>query len=65
MNPIYFILIIIQFWSIIVLSVDEFTRADFPDDFVFGAGASAYQVCFAMFLFLNFAISELYKIVEF
>ena len=28
-----------------VLGVDKFSRDDFPPDFVFGSGTSAYQVC--------------------
>ena len=27
----------------------NFTRADFPGDFVFGAGTSAYQVLYCLF----------------
>ncbi|KAL3530014.1 hypothetical protein ACH5RR_009336 [Cinchona calisaya] len=34
----------LQFMAIMVSGVDNFTRSDFPADFVFGASTSAYQV---------------------
>lgn len=40
-----FLLMLQQSLGRMVLGVvDDYTRADFPDDFVFGAGTSAYQV---------------------
>lgn len=34
-----------------VLGADQYNRADFPADFVFGSGTAAYQV--SLFLFLS------------
>ncbi|KAI5667350.1 hypothetical protein M9H77_17203 [Catharanthus roseus] len=35
---------ILQTFGMMILSIEDYTRADFPSDFVFGAGTSAYQV---------------------
>lgn len=32
------------------VGVDEYSRADFPAQFVFGSGTSAYQVSFTIYL---------------
>ncbi|KAK3020836.1 hypothetical protein RJ639_045518, partial [Escallonia herrerae] len=39
-----FLLVLTELAVVLVLSVDTFSRADFPADFVFGSGTSAYQV---------------------
>lgn len=39
------------FLAIVVSGVDDYTRADFPESFVFGAGSSAYQVGFFLLFF--------------
>ncbi|KAL3531461.1 hypothetical protein ACH5RR_010783 [Cinchona calisaya] len=36
--------ILLLFMALMVSALDNYTRADFPADFVFGAGTSAYQV---------------------
>ncbi|KAK3021045.1 hypothetical protein RJ639_047292 [Escallonia herrerae] len=38
-----FLLVLTDLAVVLVLSVDTFSRADFPADFVFGSGTSAYQ----------------------
>ncbi|KAL3531459.1 hypothetical protein ACH5RR_010781 [Cinchona calisaya] len=44
MEVIVVLVTMLQFLPITVSSVDNYTRSDFPADFVFGAGTSAYQV---------------------
>ena len=41
----FFLFLLINISVVEVLGVDKFSRDDFPPDFVFGSGTSAYQVC--------------------
>ena len=39
------VLVLLQFLALMVVAkVENFTRSEFPADFVFGSGSSAYQV---------------------
>ena len=40
-----FLFLLVNISVVEVVGVDEFSRDDFPPDFVFGSGTSAYQVC--------------------
>lgn len=42
----------------IVFGADKFSRSDFPADFVFGSGTSAYQVCSLYFLFFMSLLND-------
>ncbi|KAK3021055.1 hypothetical protein RJ639_047302 [Escallonia herrerae] len=42
--PLFLVILLTDSAVLGVVSVDTFTRADFPADFVFGSGTSAYQV---------------------
>lgn len=51
---IFFLVLMINTGELRVFSLDQkFTRDDFPNDFVFGSGTSAYQVISHIFLSLN------------
>ena len=41
----FFLFLLITISVTEVQGVDKFSRDDFPPDFVFGSGTSAYQVC--------------------
>lgn len=47
---------ILQTFGMMILSIEDYTRADFPSDFVFGAGTSAYQVFFNYFFIYSFSV---------
>lgn len=54
-----FFIMLFNYLLIIVLAIghsDAFTRNDFPEDFLFGAATSAYQVWLCLYVFFLFVL---------
>ena len=67
-----FLFLLVNISVVEVVGVDKFSRDDFPPDFVFGSGTSAYQVCLLIngfiqsfqFFFLNITLLLLLLLFE-